>query len=227
MVCLVRATPSVASPPAQAIAAEGDVIEQEWLTSTDAKSMLHHLWSERTNRRRKLRLFACAACRLTGGLDDRRALQSVEMAELFADGLVRKRQMDAARAATKAGSRFPAYGGLPRAVGHHLAWHAAEFAVARTPSSVATALLREIFGNPFRPVTANPAWLTSTVQSLVQAAYDERLLPAGTLHNDRFAVLADALLDAGCTDDAILDHLRGPGPHVRGCFLLDALLGKG
>jgi hypothetical protein len=55
---------------------------------------------------------------------------------------------------------------------------------------------------------------------------DERVLPAGHLDNDRLAILADALEDAGCTDQAILGHLRGPGHHVRGCWAVDALLGR-
>ena len=87
-------------------------------------------------------------------------------------------------------------------------------------------LLQEVFGNPFRPVTASPSWLTPQVVALAQAAYDERELPAGTLDPTRLAVLADALEEAGCTDQAILDHLRGPGPHVRGCWVVDLLLGK-
>jgi hypothetical protein len=64
------------------------------------------------------------------------------------------------------------------------------------------------------------------VLALAQATYDGRTLPAGTLEPDRLAVLADALEDAGCTDAAILGHLRGPGPHVRGCWALDLILGK-
>ena len=61
---------------------------------------------------------------------------------------------------------------------------------------------------------------------LAQAAYDERELPSGTLDATRLAVLADALEEAGCPDRTILDHLRGPGPHVRGCWAVDLLLGK-
>jgi hypothetical protein len=88
------------------------------------------------------------------------------------------------------------------------------------------ALLRDIFGNPFRPVTLDPAWQTPQVVALARAAYDERELPAGTLDLARLAVLSDALEEAGCTDAAILDHCRRPGPHVRGCWVVDLILGK-
>jgi hypothetical protein len=82
--------------------------------------------------------------------------------------------------------------------------------------------LRDIFGNPFRPVAVEPTWLTwndSTVVKMAQPIYDDRAF-------DRLPILADALEDAGCTDATILDHLRGPGPHVLGCFALDLVLGK-
>ena len=61
---------------------------------------------------------------------------------------------------------------------------------------------------------------------LAQAAYDQRELPSGTLDTARFVVLADGLEEVGCADADILGHLRGPGPHVRGCWALDLLLGK-
>ena len=70
------------------------------------------------------------------------------------------------------------------------------------------------------------AWNDAVVVRLAQSAYEERHLPAGTLDNGRLAVLADALEEAGCTDADILDHLRGPGPHVRGCWPVDLCLGK-
>jgi hypothetical protein len=87
-------------------------------------------------------------------------------------------------------------------------------------------LVREVFGNPFRPVAISPAWRTPQVVALAQAAYDQRELPAGTLDPARMAVLADALEEAGCDNADILSHLRGPGPHVRGCWAVDLLLGK-
>jgi hypothetical protein len=123
----------------------------------------------------------------------------------------------AAAAVTAAGGRDP------------FDWHAPQAVAARRPEYAAqAALLREITGNPFRPSAAlNPAWLTPAVLSIARAAYEERQLPAGTLDPARLAVLADALEQSGCQDEAVLGHLRGPGPHVRGCFVVDALLGKG
>jgi hypothetical protein len=88
-------------------------------------------------------------------------------------------------------------------------------------------LLRDVFGNPFRPAALDPAWLTPTVTGIAIAAYQERILPSGELDRARLAVLADALEEAGCTDASVLSHLRGPGPHVRGCWAVDLLLGKG
>jgi hypothetical protein len=88
-------------------------------------------------------------------------------------------------------------------------------------------LLRDLFGNPFRPATLNPAWRTPDAVALAQAAYDQRPLPAGTLDAARLAVLADALEEAGCSDGAMLSHLRGPGHHVRGCWVVDLILNRG
>ena len=62
--------------------------------------------------------------------------------------------------------------------------------------------------------------------ALAQATYEQRELPAGTLEPARLAILADALEDAGCDQADLLAHLRGPGPHVRGCWSVDLVLGK-
>jgi hypothetical protein len=88
------------------------------------------------------------------------------------------------------------------------------------------ALLRDIFGNPFNPTRANPAWQTATLVSLAQSAYTERELPSGRLDAQRLAVLADGLEEAGCTEIALLEHLRSPGEHFRGCWALDLVLRK-
>jgi hypothetical protein len=90
-------------------------------------------------------------------------------------------------------------------------------------------LARCVFGNPFRPPRAiDPGLLArddARVVKLARAAYEDRLLPAGHLHADRLAVLADALEEAGGDAD-LLAHLREPGPHWRGCWAVDAVLGK-
>jgi hypothetical protein len=80
-------------------------------------------------------------------------------------------------------------------------------------------LLRDIFGNPFHPVTLDPRWLTASVLDLARIIYDERAF-------ERMPILADALMDAGCDNDDILNHCRGDSPHVRGCWVVDLLLGK-
>jgi hypothetical protein len=90
-------------------------------------------------------------------------------------------------------------------------------------------LLRDLVGNPFRPVSLDRTWLSwngTTVSRLARTAYDNRDLPSGHLDPARLAVLADALEEAGCADADLLGHLRSPGPHVRGCFAVDALLGR-
>ena len=69
-------------------------------------------------------------------------------------------------------------------------------------------------------VALDPAWLTSDVAALAGGIYEERAF-------DRMPILADALQDAGCASDDVLAHCRGDGPHVRGCWVVDLLLGKG
>jgi hypothetical protein len=106
---------------------------------------------------------------------------------------------------------------------------AATFAGGGEPPAQAV-LLRDIFGNPFRPPPRpQVAWLTwndGTVRRLAEAIYNERSLPKGHLDGTRIGVLADALEDAGCADPDLLGHLRGLGPHLRGCWAVDLLLGK-
>ncbi|MBP3961028.1 hypothetical protein J8F10_37890 [Gemmata sp. G18] len=82
------------------------------------------------------------------------------------------------------------------------------------------ALLHDIFGNPFHPVSLDPSWLTSTVVALAEGIYQGRTF-------DRMPILADALQDAGCDNDDILTHCRDVGSHVRGCWVVDLILGKG
>jgi hypothetical protein len=80
-------------------------------------------------------------------------------------------------------------------------------------------LVHDVAGNPFRPATTDPSWLTSTVVALARGIDDERAF-------DRLPILADALQDAGCDHPDILTHCRSDGPHVRGCWVVDLILGK-
>ena len=79
--------------------------------------------------------------------------------------------------------------------------------------------LRCLFGNPFRHVVLEGSWLAPPVVSLVQAIYDER-----SFH--RMPHLAELLAESGCTDEGVLGHCRSLTEHVRGCWVVDALLGK-
>jgi hypothetical protein len=87
-------------------------------------------------------------------------------------------------------------------------------------------LIRDIFGNPFRPVAFERVWASANAVEIARAIYAERYLPAGELDAGRLAILADAVEEAGCTEAEVLAHLRQPGLHVRGCWALDLVLGK-
>jgi hypothetical protein len=182
---------------------------------------------------RKLRLVASACCRLLWDqLLRENSQKAVIAAEQFADRLVSKRSLlQAGNAARRSRDRLGRAGAAARCCAYGDAWSAALFTgdqvAAFCPSSAPAqaTLVRDVFGNPFRPVCVSPAVLTPTVLALAQAAYDNRALPAGTLETERLAVLADALEDAGASGP-LLEHLRSPGPHVRGCHALDAILGR-
>jgi hypothetical protein len=228
--------------------------EAEWLAAEDPDPMLAYLRAERGRAgERKLRLLACACCRRVWDLlSDPRSREAVETGERYVDGRAGERDMAAARAeamtalketasqaawaaywavnrrasesvwhacAAAAGAVLTAAGRAAEAGGtdQAAAWHAARSAVARDQAG----LVREVFGNPFRPPAVDPAWLKwagGTVASLARAAYQERSF-------DRMPVLADALEEAGCADEVILSHCRQPGEHVRGCWVVDRLLG--
>ncbi len=105
-----------------------------------------------------------------------------------------------------------------------LAVNTSAWSTGRAAERIAQAsLLRDIFGPiPLKPVTIHPevlAWSDGTVRKIAQGIYEERAF-------DRLPILADALRDAGCDDEDILAHCRGEGPHVRGCWVIDLILGK-
>ncbi|AMV25105.1 hypothetical protein VT84_11965 [Gemmata sp. SH-PL17] len=89
-----------------------------------------------------------------------------------------------------------------------------------TELAVQADFLRDIFGNPFRPVAFSRKWRTSTARAVALQMYETREFSG-------MPILADALQDAGCESAEVLDHCRSEGPHVRGCWVVDLVLGKG
>jgi hypothetical protein len=204
---------------------------------------------------RKARLAACACCRRRWGLlTDRRSRAAIEAAERFADGeldtaaLAEVEQeanfvaleapyflMPAALAAAVAAAQppldvrtvFRCYlqkaqrdavfeCGLPSEEG------AAAAAASTQEMRIQCGVLREVFGNPFRPPQVEPAlrrWNDGCVVRLAQRIYEERCW-------DDLPILCDALADAGCTDERLIAHCAAPAEHARGCWALDALLGR-
>ncbi len=125
---------------------------------------------------------------------------------------------DSTSIAAKAAARAVAYAVTKTAANPARKWDE----VRQQETIAQAALLRDIFVNPFRSVAVDPSWLAwnnATVVRVAQGVYEGRAF-------DRLPVLADAIEDAGCTNPDILDHCREPGEHVRGCWVVDLLLGK-
>jgi hypothetical protein len=219
--------------------------ERQWCGKVDFDLLINACeWlREQKKNHRKLRLWACVCCRRLGDLlADSRSQHALAVAERLADGLATKEEVREAREAAKRVPRIrqrlhgtPAEwaASAPAFVLHP---SAAEFsqtatiraAVALEQGGVTTrdaeervqfALLRDVFGNPFRPVAFAAAWRTPQAVALARTAYEDRRF-------EELPLLADALEEAGCTDEGILSHLRGPGPHARGCWVVDAVLNK-
>jgi hypothetical protein len=202
----------------------------------------------RKPRDRKLRLFGCAACRRIWPLipvPEQR--ETIEIVEQHADGLVTAKRLAAAYQAAVSAQCSPLLNGKKRstiavAYAHaaravcllsdpDYAQYGASFvedvhtATVNDPDDPTKehihqkALLLDIFGNPFRPVAFAPEWRTATAVSLARQMYGAREFGA-------MPILADALQDAGCDNDDVLNHCRGSGPHVRGCWVVDLVLGK-
>jgi hypothetical protein len=222
--------------------------EAEWLACPDPDELLGFLFGRVSNR--KLWLFGVACCRrLWHLLEDHRSREAVEVVERFAEGqasvtewLAAYKEASKAAACSQGGPALAAYDLVTPANAFEAVTVASRRAAGVTADATGSEpaaavenaaqvlLLHDIFGSPlFRPLTIHPGWLTwggGTARRLAEAAYTERQLPSGYLDQARLGVLADALEEAGCQEAHLLDHLRGTGPHVRGCWALDALLGK-
>ena len=210
--------------------------EAEWQSSTDPHALFHHLrWWVRPPER-KHRLFACAVCRQCWPLLSDLGRHAVTLAEAAADGqpiddrpgveydllnehnTLRVQRVPLPHPTPEEQASLIAYAVVASASG---GVEAADDAIRNVPDAAVplVELLREVFGNPFSPVTFRAEWRTETVVALARGIYAERAF-------DRLPILADALQDAGCTGEAILAHCRGPGPHIRGCWVTDACIGK-
>ncbi|VTR95651.1 Uncharacterized protein (Fragment) OS=uncultured bacterium PE=4 SV=1 [Gemmata massiliana] len=213
--------------------------EAEWLTRKDLREMAAFIRWRGSERKRRLFLVACARAiwdRVPLG-DMRRA---VEISERFADGEVPVHEFYAANALLYATQNPPlvqrewwesgsaekrsvyshclmtTFGSQVLAKITEYPWHETRLLTEYLQPH----LLREVFGNPFRAVACAPEWSTDTVLALARGMYESRDFSA-------MPILADALQDAGCDSADVLDHCRdAAGPHVRGCWVVDLVLGK-
>lgn len=229
--------------------------EAKWLTCMDPTPMLGYLRDKGGSRKLRLFACICCR-RIWYMLTDIRTQQAVKVAEAFADSLTSQRERRTSCAEVRSYADDFAPDEAVAAAIHRLPFFAAVEASRWSASACGAAadadwpglnhievgqrervqertrqaaLLREFFGNPFRLVSLSAAFLTwneALVVRLAQTAYAERKMPEGILDNVRLAILADALEESGCADADILNHLRSPGPHVRGCWAVDLCLGK-
>jgi hypothetical protein len=262
--------------------------EDDWPECDDPEPMAGYLRDKWEPGERKLRLFAVACCRRIWHLiPDERSRSAVEVAERFADGLAKTKELtnaheearraaaealDDALAALRAAIRDPNFWwdnreGLPysaqataAAVAPLWASEVVEFewygpvegldldqrltiealahaavplspsndtpanrerrhAVAQAERAIQVQLLRDLFGNPFRPATIGPDWRTPRILRLAEEVYHGRAF-------ELVPILGDALEESGCQDRAVLDHCREREVHARGCWVIDGLLGN-
>ncbi|AMV24987.1 hypothetical protein VT84_11350 [Gemmata sp. SH-PL17] len=228
--------------------------EAEWLACEEPARMLPRVQQRASNR--KLRLFAVACCRLFWDEFPIEVTRSaIEINERLADGRATEAELRAARNAAHREAWLAEYytrrephgtdsterrayyrerlgnatdGALMRMylvafmAGNDQRLRSDDMPLLRTEPTLVRlgpALFRDIFGNPFRPVIFSPSWRTSTAVSLAAQMYESREFSA-------MPILGDALQDAGCDSTDVLDHCRGTGPHVRGCWVVDFVLGK-
>jgi hypothetical protein len=211
------------------------VSPEEWETTSDVQRMA--LAIPGRIERRKARLFGAAMCRELWPLLPELSRGVVADSELLADG-----QLAVADTVlcSRANDAVPAFNPELIPDRHRDATQAVCYAVldgemlvaAHTvrklwPDSVRPqVILRDLFDHHFRPPPRLDGRRSDQIITLAEAAYSERILPTGHLDLARLAVLSDALEEAGCDDPGLLSHLRSSGPHVRGCWALDAILSR-
>src|SRR5262249_44543784 len=195
--------------------------EKEWATCRSPWRMLDYHRMKKHPRRLRLLAVACArraiptdAPPLTG--------DALDVVERYADGTATRSELLTARKAVRAAVRdkLPVARALTNLTDDAMEGMTVTIDTVRGRSGGAAqcGLIRCIF--PFRHVTVDPVWLTSTGVALARQMYDTRDFSP-------IPILADALQDAGCDNADILAHCRGPGPHVRECWVVDLVLGKG
>jgi hypothetical protein len=209
------------------------VTELEWLTCADPMPMLKHLQPAVFSRKSLLHYCACADRLGDSSHLGERWLRVRQLAEGVAEGQANADALTDAAADLFYQLEYGADGKTRTLFLPHLccAWLPGSEHMIPGPEDYAAYdgefatqanLVREIWGNPFRPVNIEPGWLAwkdATVAELAQAVYVQHAF-------DRLPVLADALEEAGCNNVALLKHCRAKGSHSRGCWAVDLLLGK-
>ena len=227
--------------------------ETEWLFSANPTEMFKVLAGHKD--RRKLHLFAVACARtVQHHMLDARSINALEVMERLIEGqatdaervaaiheawraseeardtkdLATAAACDAAYRAINISSYSVANSGM-RAASRATGKRAAVATVRATAYGHQAMLIRDIFGNPFQTKNLRSIWIhqckrvllwnSATVLAIAQSIYAEKCW-------DQLPILADAMEDAGCTVQPMLQHLRGPGPHARGCWVVDTIRGK-
>jgi hypothetical protein len=198
--------------------------EEEWLTTDKTTAMLNYVRRRRGKgiRERRLRLLGCAALR-QHQLPDDRLLDYLIIAERYADEEIDSDTAKRSRLAL-ANAFFHWLKSPEVERCYHLLAPTGKDAMQSYPTARRHRsfcdLVRDIFGNPFRPAAFSPSWRTDTAITLARTMYESRDFSA-------MPILADALQDAGCDNDDILSHCRDANQvHVRGCWVVDLVLGK-